>query len=119
VIINIHGGHEAQFRPSYLGRTNYFLNELGFAIIFPNVRDSDGYGMAFLDLDNGEKREDSVKDIGALLDWIKTRPDPDADRIMIAGGSYGGYMTLACSYHYADRIRCSLDVVGISCAMAG
>jgi dipeptidyl aminopeptidase/acylaminoacyl peptidase len=114
VIINIHGGPEAQFRPSYLGRTNYFLNELGVAIIFPNVRGSDGYGKAFLDLDNGEKREDSVKDIGALLDWIKTRPDLDADRIMITGGSYGGYMTLSCSFHYADRIRCSLDVVGIS-----
>jgi dipeptidyl aminopeptidase/acylaminoacyl peptidase len=114
VIINIHGGPEAQFRPGYIGRNNYFLNELGVAIIFPNVRGSDGYGKTFLDLDNGEKREDSVKDIGALLDWIKTRPDLDPDRIMITGGSYGGYMTLACSFHYADRIRCSLDVVGIS-----
>jgi dipeptidyl aminopeptidase/acylaminoacyl peptidase len=114
VIINIHGGPEAQFRPGYIGRNNYFLNELGVAIIFPNVRGSDGYGKTFLDLDNGEKREDSVKDIGALLDWIKTRPDLDPDRIMITGGSYGGYMTLACSFHYADRIRSSLDVVGIS-----
>jgi dipeptidyl aminopeptidase/acylaminoacyl peptidase len=114
VIVDIHGGPEAQFRPVYLGRYNYFLNEVGVAMIFPNVRGSDGYGKTFLDLDNGTKREDSVKDIGALLDWIKTRPDLDSDRIMITGGSYGGYMTLACSFHYADRIRCSLDVVGIS-----
>jgi dipeptidyl aminopeptidase/acylaminoacyl peptidase len=90
------------------------LNELGAAVIWPNVRGSDGYGKTFLDLDNGTKREDSVKDIGALLDWIKTRPDLDADRVMIMGGSYGGYMTLACSFHYADRIRCSNDIVGIS-----
>lgn len=114
VIIDIHGGPEAQFRPLYLGRYNYLLNEVGVAMIFPNVRGSDGYGKSFLDLDNGMKREDSVKDIGALLDWIKTRPDLDSGRIMITGGSYGGYMTLACSFHYADRIRCSLDVVGIS-----
>ena len=114
VIINVHGGPEAQFRPIFLGRYNYFLNELGIAMIFPNVRGSDGYGKTFLDLDNGMKREDSVQDIGALLDWIKSRPDLDSDRVMITGGSYGGYMTLACSFHYADRIRCSLDVVGIS-----
>ena len=114
VIINIHGGPEGQFRPRFLGRNNYFLNELGVAILFPNVRGSAGYGKTFLKLDNGFKREDSYKDIGALLDWIKTRPDLDADRIMVTGGSYGGYMTLAVATYYPDRIRCAVDVVGIS-----
>ena len=75
VIINIHGGPESQYRPAYLGRNNYFINELGCAIIFPNVRGSDGYGKTFVKLDNGFKREDSYKDISALLDWIKTRPE--------------------------------------------
>jgi dipeptidyl aminopeptidase/acylaminoacyl peptidase len=114
VIIIIHGGPEYQFRPSFLGRYNYLSNELEAALIWPNVRGSDGYGKTFLDLDNGTKREDAVKDIGALLDWIKTRPELDPDRVMMMGGSYGGYMTLACSFHYADRIRCSYDIVGIS-----
>jgi dipeptidyl aminopeptidase/acylaminoacyl peptidase len=114
VIINIHGGPEGQSRPGFLGRNNYYLNELGIAIIFPNVRGSEGYGKTFLDADNGFKREESVKDIGALLDWIATQPDLDKDRVMIVGGSYGGYMTLACSFWYADRIRCASDVVGIS-----
>ncbi|MEO8589447.1 MAG: S9 family peptidase [Flavobacteriales bacterium] len=114
VIINIHGGPEGQSRPTFLGRTNYFMNELGVVMIFPNVRGSSGYGKTFLDLDNGMLRENSVKDIGALLDWIAKQPDLDADRVMITGGSYGGYMTLATAFHYADRIRCSLDVVGIS-----
>jgi len=114
VVILIHGGPEAQFRPIFLGRSNYLLNELGVALICPNVRGSDGYGKTFLDLDNGMKREDSVKDIGALLDWVKSQPDLDSGRVMIIGGSYGGYMTLACSFHYADRIRCSIDIVGIS-----
>ena len=114
VIINIHGGPEGQARPGFLGRNNFLLNEMGVAIIYPNIRGSSGYGKTFLKLDNGFQREDSYKDIGALLDWIRTRPDLDADRIMVTGGSYGGHMTLAVATRYSDRIRCAVDIVGIS-----
>jgi dipeptidyl aminopeptidase/acylaminoacyl peptidase len=114
VIINIHGGPEGQSRPVFLGRSNYYLNELGVAVIFPNVRGSTGFGKSFVKLDNGMRREESVQDIGALLDWIATQPDLDASRVMVTGGSYGGYMTLAVATNYADRICCALDVVGIS-----
>ncbi len=114
VIINIHGGPESQYRPSFLGRNNYYLNDLGVALIFPNVRGSSGYGKTFLKLDNGFLREDSVKDIGALLDWIKTQPDLDSDRVLVTGGSYGGYMSLAVAVNYSDRIRAAIDIVGIS-----
>ncbi len=114
VIIEIHGGPEAQARPWFQGERNYFVNELGVAVIQPNVRGSSGYGKSFLQLDNGFLREGTYKDIGALLDWIKTRPDLDADRIMVTGGSYGGHMTLAVATYYPDRIRCALDIVGPS-----
>jgi dipeptidyl aminopeptidase/acylaminoacyl peptidase len=114
VVVSIHGGPESQARPGFLARSNYYINELGVALLYPNVRGSSGYGKSYLELDNGERREDSVKDIGALLDWIPTRPDLDASRVMVTGGSYGGYMTLAVATHYNDRIRCALDVVGIS-----
>ena len=114
VMINIHGGPEAQFRPGFIGRNNYFMSELGIAIIYPNVRGSSGFGKTFLKLDNGYKREDSVKDIGALIDWIKAQPDLDANRIMVLGGSYGGYMTLASAVHFADRIAAAVSTVGIS-----
>ena len=114
VIINIHGGPEGQSLPTFAGRNNYYLNELGVSIIYPNVRGSIGYGKTFTDLDNGMKREESVQDIGTLIEWIATQPDLDASRIMITGGSYGGYMTLACATHYNDKIRCSVDIVGIS-----
>ncbi|HEV8508184.1 MAG TPA: prolyl oligopeptidase family serine peptidase [Chitinophagaceae bacterium] len=114
LIIDIHGGPEAQTLPGFIGNKNYFLNELGASIIFPNVRGSEGYGKTFLTLDNGMKREESVKDIGALLDWVARQPDIDTGRIMITGGSYGGYMTLACAVKYSDRIRCALEAVGIS-----
>jgi dipeptidyl aminopeptidase/acylaminoacyl peptidase len=114
VIVDIHGGPESQFRPTFLGRLNYFIQDLGVAVIEPNVRGSDGYGKTFLTLDNGLKREDSVKDIGALLDWIATQPQLDAAHVMVTGGSYGGYMALAVATHYSDRIRCTVDVSGIS-----
>ncbi len=114
VIINIHGGPEGQSRPIFQGRNNFFMSELGVALVYPNVRGSTGYGKTFVKLDNALKREDSVRDIGALLDWIATRPDLDPDRVMITGGSYGGFMTLACATTYDERIRCALDVVGIS-----
>ena len=114
VIVNIHGGPEGQSRPGFQGRNNYYLDELGVAVLYPNVRGSTGFGKTFVKLDNGMLREDSVKDIGALLDWIPTRKDLDASRVMVTGGSYGGYMTLAVATHYDTKIRCSLDVVGIS-----
>ena len=114
VIINIHGGPEAQYRPGFIGRNNYYINELGVAVIFPNVRGSAGFGKTFVKLDNGMKRKDSVKDIGALLDWIKQQPDLDGERIMITGGSYGGYMTHATAVDYSDRITGSVAVVAIS-----
>ncbi len=113
-IIFIHGGPEDQIRPVFQGDYNYFINELGINLIVPNVRGSTGYGKTFMDLDNGMKREDALKDIGALLDWIAAQPGLDANRVMISGGSYGGYMSLACATHYSDKVRCFLDLLGPS-----
>lgn len=114
VIIQIHGGPEAQFRPGFSSTIQYWVNELGVAVIAPNVRGSTGYGKAFVDLDNGAKREDSVKDIGALLDWIAKQPNLDKNRVVVYGGSYGGYMVLASMVHYNDRLAGGVNIVGIS-----
>ncbi len=114
VMINIHGGPERQAQPVWIGYSNYFLNELGVAIIYPNVRGSSGFGRRFLDLDNGVRREDATKDIGALLDWIATRPDLDPSRVMVTGASYGGYLTLSAFAAYNDRIRCAFAGFPIS-----
>jgi dipeptidyl aminopeptidase/acylaminoacyl peptidase len=114
IIMDIHGGPEGQERPEYLGRMNYYLNELGVALVLPNVRGSTGYGKTFVALDNGFKREDSYKDIEALLQWIKQQPNIDGDKILVTGGSYGGHMTLAVATRYNDLIACSVDVVGMS-----
>ena len=114
VLINIHGGPEAQAQPIFSIATQQWAVELGYAVIAPNVRGSFGYGKSYVALDNGFRREDSVRDIGALLDWIATQPDLDASRVVLIGGSYGGYMVLASMTHYNDRLRGAIDVVGIS-----
>ena len=114
VIINIHGGPEGQSQPTFNPTAQFLANEMGVAMLVPNVRGSTGYGKTYLSLDNADKREDSVKDIGALLDWIAQQPELDASRVGVVGGSYGGYMVLASLVHYSDRIRAGIDVVGIS-----
>lgn len=114
VIISIHGGPEGQARPTFSSTYQLWIDRLGAAVVVPNVRGSEGYGKSYLKLDNGFRREDSVKDIGALLDWIATRPELDQDRVAVYGGSYGGYMVLASAVHYSDRLQAAVDIVGIS-----
>ena len=92
VIIYIHGGPEGQSRPSFSSTFQLWMKNLDAAVITPNVRGSEGYGKEYLSLDNGFNRENSVKDIGALLDWIETQPSLDSERVAVYGGSYGGYM---------------------------
>ncbi|GAA4281944.1 S9 family peptidase [Gaetbulibacter aestuarii] len=113
VIINIHGGPESQWGPMRDEEDILDLNR-GFAVLKPNVRGSTGYGNTFTDLDNGMLRENSVKDIGELLDWITKQPDLDSKNIFVRGGSYGGYMSLASAMYYSDRIAGVIDMVGIS-----
>ncbi len=91
-----------------------WLAKLGVAILVPNVRGSDGYGKSYLQLDDGFKRENSVKDIGTLLDWVEQQPELDKNRVAVFGGSYGGYMVLASSVLFSDRLKAAVDVVGIS-----
>jgi dipeptidyl aminopeptidase/acylaminoacyl peptidase len=114
VVIDIHGGPESQARPYFSARRQFWVKEMGIAVFRPNVRGSRGYGKSYLLLDNGYKREDSVRDIGALLDWIEQQPELDSDRVAVYGGSYGGYMVLASMVHYNDRLRAAIDLYGIS-----
>jgi dipeptidyl aminopeptidase/acylaminoacyl peptidase len=114
VIVSIHGGPEAQARPGFSSTFQYWLQELGAAVVVPNVRGSAGYGNEYVNLDNVFLRENSVRDIGALLDWIATQPDLDENRVVVYGGSYGGYMVLASLVHYSDRLAGGINIVGIS-----
>jgi len=114
VIIDIHGGPASQRRAGFSANAQFWTAELGVATIAPNVRGSSGYGNTWISLDDGRLREDSVRDIGALLDWIAAQPDLDAQRVMVYGGSYGGYMVLASLMHYGERLAGGINIVGIS-----
>jgi dipeptidyl aminopeptidase/acylaminoacyl peptidase len=114
VLVSIHGGPDDKSRAIFRGRSNYLLNELGVAIIYPNVRGSMGFGRAFQDLDNGRGRDSAIKDIGAVLDWIGTRPEFDKDRVVLIGVSYGGWLALEAGIVYNDRIRGIIEGAGMT-----
>lgn len=114
VLLAHRGGPEAQSRPVYLGASNYYLNELGMAVIYLNIRGSPGYGRTYLALDDGLKREGAYEDVGALLDWVATQPHLDKSKVIFTGGSYGGHLSLVTAYRYPDRILANIDNVGIS-----
>ena len=112
VVILIHGGPEAQYRPRFSTVVQSWVTEMGVAVIAPNVRGSSGYGKTYLKLDNGMLREDS--DIGALLDWVDGQKNLLSNRVAVYGGSYGGYMVLASMVHFGDRLTAAVESVGIS-----
>jgi len=114
VLVYIHGGPESQYRPQFRPFIQFVVNELGYAVVAPNVRGSDGYGKTFLKLDNGALREDAVKDIGSLIVWISLQSGLDREHVVVMGDSYGGYMTLASLAAYNDRLRGGIEGFGIS-----
>ena len=114
VLVILHGGPEGQSRPGFLASANYFVQEMGVAVLLPNVRGSTGYGKTFVSLDDRTRREDAVGDVGALLDWIARRKDLDATRVMLTGGSYGGYLSLAAAARFGSRVCCVMSIAGVS-----
>lgn len=115
LIVSVHGGPEGQSVAGFQGRNNYYLNELGIGIFYPNVRGSTGFGKTFVSLDNGPfKREDSVKDMGALIDAVRKDAGVDPARIGLTGGSYGGYMCYAAAVQMKDKLAATQCTVAIS-----
>src|SRR6202142_2552208 len=114
VLISLHGGPEAQFRPGFDPWIQYAVNELGFAVVAPNLRGSSGYGKSYLALDNRMQRDDAVKDLGALIVWVDAQSVFDAKHVVVAGDSYGGYLALAALVNYSDRLSGGVDMAGIS-----
>jgi dipeptidyl aminopeptidase/acylaminoacyl peptidase len=114
VLLVLHGGPESQFRPGFDPWIQYVVNELGFAVVAPNLRGSSGYGKAYLALDNGMLRDDAVKDLGAIIVWVSSQSSLDAKHVVAAGGSYGGFLALAALANYGDRLIGGVDLAGIA-----
>ncbi|PSQ18583.1 S9 family peptidase [Halobacteriales archaeon QS_8_69_26] len=113
VVVDIHGGPESQRRPSFNPVKQYLLAR-GYAVFEPNVRGSSGYGREYTHLDDVRNRMDSVADVEAGVEWLHDHPAVDPDRIACMGGSYGGFMVLACLTEYPDLWAAGVDVVGIA-----
>jgi dipeptidyl aminopeptidase/acylaminoacyl peptidase len=114
VLLVLHGGPESQFRPGFDPWLQYVVNELGFAVVAPNLRGSSGYGKAYLALDNGMLRDDVVKDLGAIIVWVSSQSTFDRNHVAVAGGSYGGFLALAALANYGDRLIGGVDLAGIA-----
>ena len=114
VLVVLHGGPEAQFRPGFDPWIQYVVDVLGYAVVAPNIRGSSGYGKSYRDLDNGGLRDDAVKDLGALIVWLGLQGGFDARHVVVCGADYGGYLTLAALVNYSDRLSGGVDVGGIS-----
>jgi dipeptidyl aminopeptidase/acylaminoacyl peptidase len=114
VLLILHDGPQSQFRPRFDPWIEYVVNELGYAVLAPNIRGSSGYGKTYLSLDNGGLREDAVKDVGALLVWLGLQSGFDAKHVVVSGAGYGGYLALASLVNYSDRLRGGVDLAGIT-----
>jgi dipeptidyl aminopeptidase/acylaminoacyl peptidase len=101
-------------RPSFSPVIQFFVSG-GFAVVTPNIRGSTGYGKTYLNLDNVEKRLDSIMDIKYLAMHLRTQDrDIDTDRLVIYGGSYGGFAVLSSITEHPDIWKAAVDIVGIS-----
>jgi dipeptidyl aminopeptidase/acylaminoacyl peptidase len=115
LVLLLGSGEQREFRPGFDPWIQYLVTELGFAVIAPNLRGASGYGKSYAALGEGRAREDAVKDVGALLVWLRAQQgDFDAGRIVIAGESYGGYLALDALANFSDRLRGAIDFGGIS-----
>lgn len=114
VLIVLRGGPGPEFRPSFDPFIAYVVNELGYAVLAPNVRGSSGYGKSYASLDKGLLREDAVKDVGALLVWLALDNRFDAKRVVVSGEGYGGYLALAAVVNYGERLKGGVDFAGIT-----
>ncbi len=112
VLIDIHDGPAAQFRPGFEPFIQFVVNQLGYVVIAPNIRGSTGYGKSFADLDNGLAREDALRDLGSLLVWVGMQKDLDRTHVAVMGQSYGGFMALAMLSTYGDRLAGAISVNG-------
>jgi dipeptidyl aminopeptidase/acylaminoacyl peptidase len=111
-VIWLTGGADSPFRPGFEPGIQSLVGE-GYAVIAPNLRGANGYGKSYARLDEGRAREDAVKDIGALLVWLRGQSSLDAGHVVVAGAGYGGYLALSALGAFGDRLSAAVDAAGI------
>ena len=111
-VVSFHGGPEGQERPGFRSDYQALLGQ-GIGVFAPNVRGSSGFGKTFVNLDNGERRIESLKDIKAPVDFLVGQRLALPRKIGVMGGSYGGYMTMAALTEYPDLFAAGANLFGI------
>ena len=112
-IIWVHGGPVGQARPNFRPDIQMLLAQ-GFAVLLPNVRGSSGYGRAYTESDDVERRLDSVTDLAHGRHWLAAHPAIDAERIGIMGQSYGGFMVMSAITEHPELWRAAVNYYGIA-----
>jgi len=113
VIVMVHGGPADSSAVGYSPFVRFYTS-VGFAVVEPNIRGSTGFGRAYEQADDGPKRLDGLTDLGSVATWLKGQPWADGERLVVWGGSYGGYMTLMGMTRQSDVWRAGVDLVGPS-----
>jgi dipeptidyl aminopeptidase/acylaminoacyl peptidase len=111
-VVILHGGPESQARPKFDPLVQVLVR-LGYLVMMPNFRGSTGYGKTFVHLDDRERRIDSLRDIGALVDWAEQQGLVVKGRVAVTGASYGGYATLMSLALFPNHWSCGVERVGI------
>jgi dipeptidyl aminopeptidase/acylaminoacyl peptidase len=112
VVVSVHGGPAASSTIRW-NPTVSFLVSRGFVVVEPNVRGSTGFGKEYEKADNGKKRMDAVKDLAAVNAWVREQPWADPDKLVVMGGSYGGYMTYMALGHQPTLWKAGVGMVGV------
>ena len=92
-IVYVHGGPTAQTMNTFNRFVQYMANQ-GYIVIAPNYRGSTGYGKEFQQANLFDMGGGDLQDVLAAADWIKQTGYVDPKKLILMGGSYGGYLTM-------------------------
>jgi dipeptidyl aminopeptidase/acylaminoacyl peptidase len=112
-VLHLHGGPESQERPSYNPLFQALAAE-GIAVFAPNVRGSSGFGRAFMEADNRERRWAAIEDVAACARFLVQRELCTPETLACAGRSYGGYLALASLVFRPELFAAGVDICGMS-----
>lgn len=113
LILLPHGGPLARDNASFMWHVNY-LAQRGYAVLRPNFRGSDGYGLEFRKKGYGEFGGAMIDDIIDGARFVIASGVADRDRVCSMGASYGGYAALMVALREPGLVKCSISIAGIS-----
>lgn len=112
LVVIVHGGPTGRWADSFQS-WGQLLAARGYAVLYPNVRGSTGYGHSFLEMNRADWGGGDFKDVMAGVDYLIAQGFADPDRLGIAGWSYGGYMA-SWAITQTNRFKAAMTGAGLS-----